>query len=174
MMNGLVGQLRTKKNMDSMIEWKKLLVSLGLPLAMGGIAGYCTATEIGAWYAGLAKPFFNPPNAVFAPVWTVLYVLMGCSLYLVSRGSSSTGKKWAIGIFMAQLVVNLSWSFVFFKAHAIGWALVDIAVMWVLINITIGTFNRINKAAAWLMIPYLLWVSFAGVLNYAIWILNPD
>ncbi|MFP5040510.1 TspO/MBR family protein [Parasediminibacterium sp. JCM 36343] len=151
----------------------KLALSLALTVGTGAIAGICTATQINSWYIGLQKPFFNPPNAVFAPVWTFLYLLMGYSFYLVWKDpADDAAKSSAIAIFFVQLAVNLSWSFVFFTAHAIGWALVDIAVLWVLVNITIGFFNRQSKLAAWLLIPYMLWVSFAGVLNYALWMLN--
>jgi len=150
----------------------KLSSSIAITLSVGAIAGYCTATEIGEWYAGLSKPFFNPPNYVFGPVWTVLYILMGISLYKIWQTSSHKRKKISLILFFVQLFFNMMWSFIFFKGHFIGWALIDICIMWTLINVCIGFFYQVNKTAAWLMIPYMVWVSFAGVLNYAIWILN--
>ena len=151
---------------------KKLGIALLATLGVGAIGGYCTASEIDDWYESLVKPFFNPPNYVFGPVWTILYVMMAYSFYLIWKEEPSDKRKWCSRFFIAQLAVNLSWSFVFFKAHAIGQALIDIGIMWVLINITIGMYNRINKLAAWLMVPYMLWVSFASVLNYALWLMN--
>lgn len=148
-----------------------LLLCLLVTMGIGGLSGYLTSAEISGWYAGLDKPSFNPPNSVFGPVWTGLYFLMGISLYLVVISSSSR-KKFAIGIFVAQLILNFFWSIIFFNLHQIGLALIEIILLWILILAMIIAFYKINRVAGLLQIPYLLWVSFATVLNAAIYQLN--
>lgn len=150
----------------------KLLFSLIITLAVGGIAGFATATAISTWYATLNKPFFNPPNWLFAPTWTLLYILMGIALYLVWRLPASVMRNKAMGTFFAQLALNFAWSFIFFGFHQIGFALLEILLMWAAILITINQFAKLQKTAALLLVPYLLWVSFATVLNFSIWHLN--
>jgi len=150
----------------------KLLYSLLITLAVGGIAGFATATAIGTWYTTLNKPFFNPPNWLFAPAWTTLYILMGVALYLVWRLPASPMRNKAMTTFFAQLALNFAWSFIFFGAHQIGFALVEIMLLWLAILITINQFAKLQKTAALLLVPYILWVSFATVLNFSIWHLN--
>jgi len=134
------------------------------------VAGQVTAPNIASWYADLAKPSFNPPAGVFAPVWTTLYVLMAVAAWRVWR---KTGwRSAALGLWMAQLVLNFCWSFIFFGAHALLAALVELIILWGLILATLLAFRSTDRWAAWLMAPYLAWVSFAGVLNYAVWRLN--
>jgi len=149
----------------------KLFLSLLITLAVGGVAGFATASAIGTWYAALNKPLFNPPNWLFAPVWTLLYILMGIALYLVWRLPAQVRKK-ALVLFFAQLALNFVWSFIFFAFHQIGVAFVEIVLLWLVILITINQFAKLQKAAALLFVPYILWVSFAAVLNGSIWFLN--
>jgi len=151
----------------------KFIISLLLPLAVGGISGFFTTKAIPGWYAQLDKPWFNPPNWLFSPVWTSLYIMMGIALWLVWKSDSPQKlKQRAIYLFAAQLVLNFFWSLIFFNLHQIGWALVEIVAMWGMILLSIVAFSKINKAAAWLLVPYISWVSFATILNYSIWQLN--
>jgi tryptophan-rich sensory protein len=150
----------------------KLIISIALPLVVGGLAGYATSSNIEGWYANLNKPSFNPPSYVFGPVWTLLYILMGISLYIVwSKGIVEQRLK-ALLIFAGQLCLNFAWSFIFFYFHQPGWALLEIIVLWIFILLMIRAFKPIDKLAAYLQIPYLLWVSFATILNGAIFYLN--
>ncbi len=155
-----------------MNKWLTILLCIGLPLAVGGISGYVTSQNVQSWYPGLIKPSFNPPNAVFGPVWTVLYILMGISFYLVIREPASEKKKQAIILFIIQLILNFCWSMLFFRFHLIGVALIDIVLLWLFIILMIRRFYRVSGRAASLQWPYLAWVSFAGVLNASIWYLN--
>ena len=150
----------------------KLFFSLLITLAVGGIAGYYTASSIGTWYAGLNKPSFNPPNWIFGPVWTILYILMGIALYYVWSLPVSKSRNIALIIFFVQLALNFIWSIIFFNLHQMGWAFIDIILLLCFIAATMFLFNQLSKPAAWLLLPYLLWVSFALVLNFALWQLN--
>jgi translocator protein len=151
----------------------KLLLSIAIPVAVGATAGLFTSAEIPGWYQTIQKPSWNPPNWLFAPVWTSLYVMMGIALFLVWKSNvTDKVKKKAISLFAMQLALNFCWSFIFFNQHQIGWALVEIGVMWLFILLTIFAFARISKVAAWLLVPYVSWVSFATILNYTIWQLN--
>jgi benzodiazapine receptor len=150
----------------------KLFYSLVITLGTGAIAGLATASNIGGWYTSLSKPSFNPPNWIFGPTWTLLYILMGIALYLVWKQSPSRHRYNAISFFFIQLLLNFCWSFIFFYFHEIGLALADIIVLWVFIVITIISFGKHHKTAAALLIPYLTWVSFATILNVAIYRLN--
>ena len=150
----------------------KLILCIVLTVSIGGLSGIATAAGVRDWYLTLQKPFFNPPNYLFAPVWTVLYVLMGVSLYLVLQSSKSILKKRAVIIFSIQLLLNFFWSFIFFKFHLTGVALFDIICLWFFIIGMIPAFYKVNKWAGLLQLPYLLWVSFAAVLNVAICNLN--
>ena len=149
-----------------------ILICLLIPLAIGGISGFATATSITDWYVTLNKPSFNPPNYLFAPVWTTLYALMGISLFLVWKSPEGRDRNNALVIFAVQIALNFIWSFLFFKFNLVGVALVEIVLLWISILMMIIFFRRISKLAAFLQIPYLLWVSFASVLNAAIWFLN--
>jgi translocator protein len=151
----------------------KLIISIAVPLAVGSVSGLFTVSEISGWYQTINKPSWNPPSWIFAPVWTTLYIMMGIALYLVWTAEVKPAmKKTAIAFFVIQLVFNFFWSFIFFKQHQIGLAFVEIFVMFVFILMTIFSFARINKAAAWLLVPYISWVSFATILTYTIWQLN--
>jgi tryptophan-rich sensory protein len=149
----------------------KLSVSILLPLIIGGISGNYTASNIQSWYVTLIKPSFNPPNYLFGPVWTSLYIIMGISFYMI-WSSTKSNKNKLIGIYLFQLVLNFLWSFIFFKYHAIGIAAIEIVFLWLSILTMIMMFYKNNKWAAFINIPYLLWVSFASVLNISIYLLN--
>lgn len=150
----------------------KLVASLIMTLAVGGIAGYATATSIGDWYVHLNKPWFNPPNALFGPVWTVLYVMMGIAFYRIWKLPRAPVRDAGLNWFFLQLALNFAWSFLFFYFHQIGVALLDISVLLLLIIITIVTFARVDKVAAWLLVPYVCWVSFATILNATLFVMN--
>ncbi len=140
-------------------------------LAAGTASGLTTITEIKTWYVSIQKPSWNPPNWIFGPVWSTLYVLMGIALGLVIIQPKGN-RRMAITLFAIQFVLNMAWSFIFFKMHNITLALAEIAAMWVMILATIVTFSKINKTAAWLLVPYISWVSFASLLTFTIWRLN--
>lgn len=155
-----------------MNRYLKLTGCILLPLLVGGAGGYATASNIATWYVTLHKPFFNPPNYLFAPVWTCLYVLMGISFFMVLQSPVSALRTKAIRVFCIQLFLNFWWSFIFFQFHLLGVALVEILLMWLAILTMIITFKKVNATAAYLQVPYLLWVSFATVLNASLWWLN--
>lgn len=150
----------------------KLIASLLLPLAVGGIAGIFTAEAIPGWYATLNKPSFSPPNWVFGPVWTTLYIAMGISFFMIWNMDAGKARNQAIGVFMVQLFLNFCWSFFFFHFKMIGIALFDIVALWIMIVVMISQFYRLKPLAAIINIPYLLWVSFATALNAAYFLLN--
>ncbi len=151
----------------------KGIIALALPLLVGGVSGFFSVTGVESWYPTIQKPSWNPPNWVFGPVWTTLYVMMGIAFFLVWKDDTSKElKKIAITLFAVQLTLNFFWSFIFFKLQQPGWALVEIIAMWIFISLTIFAFAQVNKAAAWLLVPYISWVSFATILNYTIWQLN--
>lgn len=152
----------------------KLIFSIGICLGVGILGSFFTVDSIPNWYATLNKPFFSPPNWIFAPVWTVLYILMGYSLYLVwVKNNPSTSLRIGVpAIFWIQLILNAVWSIIFFGMKNPTLAFIDIVVLWVSIILTIKAFSKINKLASYLLYPYLAWVSFALVLNLAIVFLN--
>jgi len=149
----------------------KLIIAVAVS-ELAGIAGsFFTISSIPTWYSTLTKPALSPPAWIFGPVWVTLYFLMGISLWLIWR-SDSNEKNRALWLFAAQLTLNTIWSPVFFGAQAMGNALAIIVLLWAAIIMTILIFTKISKTAAWFLIPYILWVSFACYLNYAIWALN--
>ncbi|MBK6634550.1 MAG: tryptophan-rich sensory protein [Chitinophagaceae bacterium] len=151
----------------------KLFISILVPLLVGAVAGLFTSSGVNGWYAVANKPWFNPPNWIFAPVWTLLYILMGIAFFLVWKASADKNvKQTAMILFSIQLILNFFWSFIFFKLQQPGWAFAEIILMWVMILLTILWFGKISAMAAWLLVPYICWVSFATVLNYSIWKLN--
>lgn len=151
----------------------KLAVSVALPLAVGFIGSLFTINSIDdGWYASLNQPSFNPPNFIFGPVWTFLYILMGISLYMVWKEVPGRRRENALGVFVLQLLLNFLWSLFFFYFKDIEIALLDIIALWISIVTMIWMFYRVRPLAAWLNIPYLLWVSFATALNIAYYILN--
>jgi benzodiazapine receptor len=151
----------------------RILIFVVICELAGAIGSVFTRPSIPGWYAGLAKPPFNPPNWVFAPVWTILYALMGIAAYLVyEKGPRMNAVRKALAVFAGQLLLNTLWSIVFFGAHLILGAAVVIAILWGMIVASIWLFSRISKAAAYLLVPYILWVSFATVLNISLTVIN--
>ena len=158
------------------MKWSRVaqfIVSILIPQVAGLIGARFTTPQIPTWYASLRKPVFTPPSAVFGPVWTLLFLLMGIALYLVwRRGIGVSEVKVALIAFGFQLVLNVLWSFLFFGLRSPFWGLVDILALFCAILLTIVLFFRISTTAGILLLPYLLWVSFASILNAAIWRLN--
>lgn len=154
------------------MHWLMLVFWLLICFAVAGIGARWTVNEIPGWYLMLARPSFTPPDRVFGPVWTLLYLLMAIAVWRVGVEPSSPARTAAIALFVIQLALNLAWSWIFFHKHAIGAALAEIIVLWIAIGATTITFAQITSLAAWLMAPYWAWVSFASVLNGALWKLN--
>ena len=154
------------------MNYKRLIISILAPQAAGLVGTFFTAGSVTGWYAMLNKPSFNPPNEIFGPVWTILYLFMGVAIYWVWQESETQDTRLAQKLFWGQLTVNASWSIVFFGFQNLIGALMLLVGMWLLILATILEFWRIKRLSAYLMIPYLLWVTFAGVLNAAIIFLN--
>jgi benzodiazapine receptor len=151
----------------------KLVVSIVACQAAGAIGSVFTAPNIPTWYAALEKPFFTPPSWLFAPAWITLYLLMAIAAFLIWRkGLGEEGVKCALTVFLVQLVLNALWSVVFFGLQSPLYGMVVILAMWIAILLTIIKFFRLSAAAGSLMLPYILWVTFASALNIAIWVLN--
>jgi len=151
----------------------KLVVSIIACQGAGLIGSLATTPNIPTWYAALEKPFFTPPSWLFAPAWITLYLLMAIAAFLVWRqGFAQEGVKCALTVFLVQLVLNSLWSVVFFGLQSPLYGMVVIIALWIAILLTIIKFFRLSTAAGWLMIPYILWVSFASALNISIWVLN--
>ncbi|MFB6109511.1 MAG: TspO/MBR family protein [Halodesulfurarchaeum sp.] len=154
------------------------LLSLGLSVLLvefvGASGAVFTASGLEGWYDTLVLPAVAPPNWVFAPVWTVLFALMGAAVWRVWRRAPAAPRaaKLALGVFAVHFFLNLGWSAVFFGRQAVGSGLAVIAALWVAIAATIAAFDRVDRQAAVLMVPYLAWVTFAAYLNYRIWLLN--
>ena len=143
-----------------------LVVCVAISQGSGILGSLVTIQAISGWYQTLVKPSFNPPNWIFGPVWTILYFLMGISLYMVWIRKGNL--KW----FWVQLILNSLWSFLFFGLKSPGMALIEIILLWVAIILTIKSFMKVYRTAAYLLYPYLAWVTFATILNFSIWILN--
>lgn len=166
----ILASLHYDMNLKSIFQ---LIVCLAIPLAVGALSGFITAREItGDWFILLTKPGFNPPNSLFGPVWTVLYALMGVSLFMIWNSEASETRTNALLVFFGQLFLNFWWSVFFFSFQRPDVALGEIILLWLSIIYMILAFKKIKPVAAYLQIPYLLWVSFASVLNGAIWWLN--
>ena len=152
----------------------RLVVAVVLCELAGVVGSVFTFPSIPTWYASLEKPSFNPPNWLFAPVWLILYALMGVAVFFVwSKGLESKGAKVALSVFVVQLFLNVLWSNMFFGLHSVFYGFVIIVALWVSIALTVVAFARVSRTASVLLLPYILWVSFASVLNYYIWLLNP-
>jgi translocator protein len=141
---------------------------------VAGVSSTFSVAAIPHWYAALNKPSFNPPNAIFGPVWTLLYALMAIAAWLVWKTPGKSALRTAaLRIFWLQLFLNFAWSWIFFRQHQLAGALLEIVVLWLAIVAATILFLRVAKLAAWLMLPYVAWVAFAAVLNFEIWRLNP-
>lgn len=146
-----------------------------LALAGSIVVTFCAplcgvATMPGAWYTELTKPAWNPPAWVFGPAWTLLYSLMAVAAWLVWKRD---GWRRPLLLYAAQLVLNAAWTPIFFGAHELGWAMVEMVALWAAILLTMRSFHRVSRPAGWLLAPYLAWVTFAAALNFALWRLNP-
>lgn len=151
----------------------KFIIAVGVSELAGIIGSAFTISAIQNWYTRLVKPALNPPSWIFGPVWTTLYALMGIAVFLIwKNGLERKDVRMALGVFGIQLFLNALWSIIFFGLHSPGLALVDIAALWIAIVWTMFVFYKISKPAAYLLVPYILWVSFAMYLNYSIYVLN--
>jgi len=150
----------------------KFIISLLIPQLAGGLGSIFTASSVGDWYKTIEKGPLNPPSWVFGPVWTTLFLLIGLSLFLIWTKSEGDKRKLALVVFGIQLFLNVLWSVLFFGSQNPGLALLEILVLWAAILMNLIVFYRLNKTAGWLLLPYLLWVSFAIYLNFSIWRLN--
>lgn len=154
-------------------QWLGLVGFLAACYLVAGIGSIFTAPAIKGWYRGLHKPSFNPPNWVFGPVWGLLYFMMALAAWMVWQRVGLGHGAWPLWLFTGQLVLNLLWSFIFFGLRRPGWAMAEIVLLWLAIGATAIAFWQVWQAAGWLMAPYWGWVTFAAVLNFAIWRLNP-
>ena len=150
--------------------WKFIISIIGAEI-IGSLGAIFTSPNITTWYATINKASFNPPSWLFAPAWTILFFLMGWAFYLVWTSSAKDKKNayWAFGI---QFALNILWSVIFFGAKLPGWAFFEIIIFWLAILWTILAFHKISKTAAYLLVPYIAWVTFASFLTYYAWILN--
>jgi translocator protein len=146
---------------------------LSLSIIVGALGGLATASSVSTWYPTLAKPSFNPPNAVFGPVWTSLYLLMALAAWRVWRkvGFGPQGRT-ALALYLVQMILNLAWSIIFFGLRAPGVALIEVALLFALVAGTAALFWRVDRAAGLMIVPYVAWVGFASLLNFQIWRLN--
>ena len=153
--------------------WQKLAVCLIVPQCAGMIGGLFTAPNIPTWYAYLNKPSFTPPSWIFAPVWLILYLMMGFALFLIwTADTAKPAVRAALGLFAAQLVLNAAWTFLFFGLRSPFWGLIDIGLLWLMLAGLIVLSMRVRLLAGLLHLPYWFWLSFASVLNYTIWTMN--
>jgi len=154
----------------SRIKILPLIISILIPLILGGLVGFLTSSSVNV-YQNLIKPPLSPPSFLFPIAWTILYILMGISAYLIYI-SDSPYKKNALIIYIIHLIINFSWSFIFFNMQNFLFAFIWLVILWLLVFLMIKYFAKINKAAAYLQVPYLLWLTFAGYLNLAVYLLN--
>ena len=156
------------------VSWQIIGLFIWVLVCFGcaGIGSAATVSQLEVWYASLNKPSWNPPNWIFGPVWTTLFAMMAVAAWLVWRSAGFTKGRLSLSWFGIQLMLNLGWSILFFGCQQPGFALIEIVMLWLAIAITISLFCRHSKLAAGLMAPYLCWVSFATVLNFAFWSLN--
>jgi benzodiazapine receptor len=156
------------------MKWIVLIGWLALCYTVAAIGGWWTAGELREWYLSLKRPAFAPPNWVFGPVWTLLYTLMAVAVWHIWLLPPSPQRAKALLLFLVQLGLNLLWTWLFFHEHDIANALADVILLWIAIAVETYIFHGLHAYAAWLMVPYLAWVSFAAVLNLEYWRLNPD
>jgi benzodiazapine receptor len=149
-----------------------LALSFAACFGISALGGAITSGPVKSWYPALAKPALTPPDLAFPIVWTLLYALMAIAAWRVWRAAGLSRARAALGLFGVQLILNLGWSWLFFGQQMIGWAVAEIAVLWLAIAACIVSFARHDRLAALLLVPYLLWVSFAAYLTFAIWQLN--
>lgn len=158
--------------MNNRARWGSLLVFIAGCLGAGGLGAIATTPEIEGWYKTIEKPSWNPPDSVFGPVWSTLFVMMGVAAWIVWKREGFKAAKMPLSLFAVQLGLNIAWSWIFFGLHQPGWAFLEIVILWLAISATTVSFYGRSKLAGTLMVPYLAWVSFASVLNFTIWRLN--
>jgi tryptophan-rich sensory protein len=158
---------------DAYRKWLELAVCVAAVFAAAAAGSLGMRLADPTWYDDLTKPPWTPPDGLFGPVWSILYLLMAISVWLVWRARPLSGRAWPVAIFIAQLILNAVWTWLFFKLENPRAALADISLLWLAILATITAFSRIRPLAATLLLPYLLWVSFAWTLNLTIWRMNP-
>jgi tryptophan-rich sensory protein len=149
-----------------------LAAFVALCFGAAALGGLVTAQSVTSWYPTLNKPAFNPPDWVFGPAWTLLYLTIAVAGWRVWRASRTAGVRPEMTVYGVQLILNVAWSFIFFGARSIGLALVEIVLLLMVIVINLVMFWRVDRVAGWLLVPYTAWVSFASVLNFALWRLN--
>jgi tryptophan-rich sensory protein len=156
--------------------WRRRLSDLAIiatPVLVGGASGVLTTSSVQGWYRTIERPAWNPPDWVFGPVWTTLYVMMGIALVQVVRSDRDRiARQVGLGLFALQLVLNVGWSWIFFVNHDLFGALVEILALWLAIAATIAAFGAVRRSAAALLVPYLAWTTFATLLTATIWRLN--
>lgn len=155
-----------------MSRWAPLALFLLLALFAATIGGLATASSVKTWYPSLAKPVWTPPNGIFGPVWTLLYIAMAVATWRVWRVQSPIDSRHTTRLYAAQLALNALWSILFFGLHRPGAALIDVIVLWLVLIRIYVRFRAVDRIAGWLWLPYLLWVSYATLLNAAVWELN--
>lgn len=149
-----------------------LAAFVALCFGAAALGGLVTAESVTTWYPTLNKPAFNPPDWVFGPAWTLLYLMIAVAGWRAWRASRTVGARPAMALYAVQLVLNVAWSFIFFGARSIGFALAEIVLLLTMIVINLVMFWRVDRLAGWLLVPYAAWVSFASILNFALWRLN--
>ncbi|QGQ22024.1 tryptophan-rich sensory protein [Gimesia benthica] len=158
--------------MTERARWTGLVVFIVVCLGAGGLGAIATTPEIEGWYKTIEKPMWNPPDSVFGPVWTTLFLMMAIAAWMVWKPEGVKAARMPLTLFAGQLSLNVAWSWIFFGMHEPGWAFAEIVILWLAVTATTVTFFRYSSVAGWLMVPYLAWVSFASVLNFTIWRLN--
>ena len=156
----------------TLTDWLVLFGLIVLAQGAGLLGSLAMNATSAAWYASLTLPVLTPPAWLFGPAWTLLYVLMGVAAFIVWRSRHRSGAELALVLFVVQLVLNALWSVLFFGMQSVALGLAEIALLWLAILATIVAFARVSKVAAWLLVPYLLWVTFAAYLTFEIWRLN--
>lgn len=154
------------------MKWIKLIISLLLPQVAGIIGTVFTVKSIPTWYAALNKPSFNPPNWIFGPVWITLYVMMGISFFIIWIKKDVPNSGFLFSLFILQLILNALWSIIFFGLKSPGFAFLEIIFLWLAILLCVIYFYKESVISSVLLIPYLLWVSYASLLNYFLWQMN--
>lgn len=153
-------------------DWKPYVISVAIALGVGGLSGLLSMGGMEAYATSVLKPNLTPPGWLFPVVWSVLYVLMGISAAIVWLSDESTARSRGLNLYVAQLIVNFFWSLIFFNAQAFGFAVIWLLLLWVLVLLMILQFYKVNRLAALLQIPYLVWLTFAAYLNIGVWVLN--
>ncbi|HVF27526.1 MAG TPA: TspO/MBR family protein [Pyrinomonadaceae bacterium] len=167
------GGMGRRSAMSGWTMWAGLIIFVAVCFAVAGLGSLSTNPSIDNWYAALAKPSWNPPNRVFGPVWAILYLMMAIAAWLVWRRKGSVAAADVpLALFAVQLVLNALWSYLFFGLHRPDLAFAEIVLLWAAILATLLAFRRVIPLAGWLLLPYLLWVTFGAFLNFTIWRLN--